>query len=75
MNKTDGAKKAAPRYLRNDVILIFAVLLVATMIGLLLALTGKEGDTVTVTASRNGEQFSIDMTLREYIPERLQNNE
>ena len=51
MNKTDGAKKAAPRYLRNDVILIFAVLLVAVVIGLLLALTGKEGDTVTVTVN------------------------
>lgn len=51
MNKTDGTKKAAPRYLRNDVILIFAVLLVAVVIGLLLALTGKEGDTVTVTVN------------------------
>lgn len=51
MNKTDGTKKAAPRCLRNDVILIFAVLLVATVIGLLLALTGKEGDTVTVTVN------------------------
>lgn len=55
MNKTDGAKKVAPRHLRNDVILILAVLLVVVAIGLPLALTGKEGDTVTVTV--NGAHY------------------
>ena len=57
MNKTDKTKKLMPRHLRNDVILILSVLLAAVVIGLLLALTGKQGDTVNVTV--NGTLYGV----------------
>ena len=33
----------------------------------------KVGDSITITASRNGEDFTVTMTLREYIPDRVKN--